>query len=930
MKPITWSAVGLLLGTTTILGTTASPGQSQITPTPNDAGTVVTPASSNPNHFNIGGGTQAGGNLFHSFQQFGLSQGQIATFLSNPSIQNILGRVTGGSASVIDGQIRVTGSTANLYLMNPAGIIFGNHASLNVPGSFTATTATAIGFRPGIGGEQWFQATGTNHYATLLGTPSTLVFSSSQPGAIVNAGNLAVTQGKNLTLLGGTVVNTGSLSAPGGSVTVAAIPGQKLVRVSQVGSILSLDLPTNTAIAVNSLPYTPLSLPQLLTGGTLTNATGIIANPDGTIRLTGSGVTIAPTAGTAIAGGTLTASSLNQTGGTVSVLGDRVALVNATVTAIGTQGGTVLIGGDFRGQGTIPNAQETYVSPNSVINVNALQTGNGGRAIVWADGTTRFYGSITAQGGAQAGNGGFVEVSGKQNLVYQGSVNTAAPNGTTGTLLLDPTNIVIRSGTDDGNDNGGSTIAFGNDAFGQNGQVLASDPIPTILYESELEGMANVNHLILEATNNITIESLADNVLDIPPIPPLSASGSDYGSITFRADADGNGVGNFTMDANDTLRVLGGRRLTISGANVALGNLETEHSVTVNATGSVTAGNIQAGSLTVTGSGNLQLGTILTEQSSAPWLATGNVSLTSTTGNVVVDSIRVLQGSPLSSTDMAVDIRANGIFQARNTFLIGSSYNGLEDAPASIVTPGSVSIQHGGASFTAGLGVERDAAGNVVFRTSNGTRAGEQVFIRPTAANSSAMLFEFADGTVVADTDNVTVRSVPYDLTTISPDASYTVGAIFIGAGTDAILYGSFGDSRLSNSSNIQVSTIPRPSLPIANTPTSPTNPVTAANPGNSPGNNASSSTPNSSTSPTIATTSTIANPDTQAIQRPITNQASIDGCSPGTMLVALNRGQNRNRAETTERSSAPTATDPCRQVSNDGQILQVLEADTP
>lgn len=903
-----------LIGAAVILGTTASPGRSQIIPTPNDTGTLVTPASRNPNQFNIGGGIQTGSNLFHSFQQFGLSQGQIATFLSTPGIQNILSRVTGGSASVIDGQIQVAGSLANLYLMNPAGIIFGNHASLNVPGSFTATTATAIGLRPGGVGEQWFQASGTNNYATLLGTPSTFGFSAPQPGTIVNAGNLAVTEGKTLMLLGGTIVNTGTLSAPGGAVTVAAIAGQKLVRVSPTGSILSLDLPATSVTPINPLPYMPLSLPQLLTGGTVSNATGITANPDGSISLTGSGVAIAPTAGTTIMGGTLTTSSPNQGGGTVSVLGDRVALVNASVAATGTSGGTVLVGGDLRGQGTIPTTQETYVSPNSVINVNALQTGDGGRAIVWADGTTRFYGNITAQGGSQAGNGGFVEVSGKQNLIYQGSVSTAATYGTTGTLLLDPTNIVIRSGADDGDDNGGSTIDFGNDPFGQNGQVVANDPVPTILYESELEGMANVNHLLLEASNDITIDALADNVLDIPAIPPLSASGSDYGSITFRADADGNGVGNFTMNSGDTLRAWGGRRLTISGANMTLGNIESQHSVTVTATGSITAGNIRAGSLTGSGAGNLQLGTIVTEKNSAPWLPTGSVRLTSTSGNVVVNSIRVLQVNTLSSTEMNVDIKANGVFQARNTFLIGSSYSGLENAPASIVTPGTVSIQHGGASFTAGLGVERDASGNVVFRTNSGARSGEQVFIRSTAANSSAMRFEFADGTVV--TDDVTLRPVPYDLTSVSPDASYTVGAIFIGAGTDAILYGSFGDSRLSNSSNIQVSTIPRPDAPIATIPSSPNNPGTATNSGNTP--------TNSSASTAIANTTI--RPDTQGIQRPLTNSTQA-ACPPGTMLVAL-RGQPRRSPESSTNLPTQNATDPCRQIGNDGQILQVIEAD--
>jgi filamentous hemagglutinin family protein len=112
-----------------------------ITPAPDGTGTVVT---QNGNRLDISGGSWSSdrANLFHSFQQFGLSDGQIANFLSNHSIDNILGRVVGGSPSIIDGLIQVTGGNSNLFLMNPAGIIFGRNASLNVPADFMATTAT--------------------------------------------------------------------------------------------------------------------------------------------------------------------------------------------------------------------------------------------------------------------------------------------------------------------------------------------------------------------------------------------------------------------------------------------------------------------------------------------------------------------------------------------------------------------------------------------------------------------------------------------------------------------------------------------------------------------------------------------------------------------------------------------------------------------
>jgi filamentous hemagglutinin family protein len=196
------------------------PAQSQsIVPAADGTGTVVTPEG---NRININGGSLSGDgvNLFHSFTEFGLTHDQIANFLSNPSIQNILGRVNGGNPSIINGLIQFSGGSSNLYLMNPSGIIFGPSARLNVPASFTATTATGIGFsstplQGGVGGV-WFRASGPNDYAALVGTPNSFAFTLSQPGAIINAGNLAVDSGNILTLLGGTVVNTGQMSAPGG------------------------------------------------------------------------------------------------------------------------------------------------------------------------------------------------------------------------------------------------------------------------------------------------------------------------------------------------------------------------------------------------------------------------------------------------------------------------------------------------------------------------------------------------------------------------------------------------------------------------------------------------------------------------------------------------------------------------------------------
>lgn len=548
------------------------------------------------NTFNIAGGTQSGANLFHSFQQFGLNQGQVANFLSNPATQNILSRVTGGNPSLIQGVIQVSGSNANLYLMNPAGMVFGANASLNVPGSFTATTASGIGL-----GNHWFNATGPNNYSALTGAPGAFAFTASQPGAIVNAGNLAVNLRQNLSLLGGTVVNTGTLSAPEGTITVMAVPGDKLLRVGQTGSLLSLDLPLQVKNQVNPLAITPLSLPQLLTGAnTVGNATGLRVE-NGVVRLVGSGATVYSQPGDVTVSRSLNVSG--AVGGKVQVLGDRVNLRAATINASGFGGGgQVLVGGDFRGQGTIPTAKRTFISADSLINVSARDRGNAGRAIVWANEATGFSGRILATGGRFGGDGGFVEVSGKENLAFDGRVDVSAPNGNSGTLLLDPRNIVIQNAGVDDNQLDADAPNVGDPS----GQILAGDGGngDFTLSASVLQSQSGT--VRLEATENITI------------VDGVSLSFSNNTDVTFIADADGNGSGSFSMSPTDSMNLFNGS-LTISGANVEFGQVGQFNQATtgaVNVTLTATNGNITTGTMIVNGGDGRNIVTLTAPQGS--------------------------------------------------------------------------------------------------------------------------------------------------------------------------------------------------------------------------------------------------------------------------------------------------------------------------
>jgi len=270
-----------------------------IVPANDGVGTVVNRVG---NQFDITGGTRAGANLFHSLLKFGLSEQQIAHFLSQPSIRNILTRVTGGETSVINGLIKVTGGNSNLYLMNPAGIVFGGGARLDIPGSFHATTANAIKV-----GDGWFgMNTPPSELMRLPGEPGGFAFSRMNEsvngelaGVIKNEGQLVAPAGQRVVLAGGLVVNTGVIETAHGQVIVTASPGGRYVEVTPAGSVLSFSVPvaTEEAIAVQNLrPLRWEDVVSLATGtvyvsGTVSTASQV-RNPDSIINITGEKVVL--------------------------------------------------------------------------------------------------------------------------------------------------------------------------------------------------------------------------------------------------------------------------------------------------------------------------------------------------------------------------------------------------------------------------------------------------------------------------------------------------------------------------------------------------------------------------------------------------------------------------------------------------------------
>ncbi|MBI2977989.1 MAG: hypothetical protein HYY38_04005, partial [Rhodospirillales bacterium] len=152
----------------------------------------------------------------------------------------------------------------------------------------------------------------------------------------------------------------------------------------------------------------------------------------------------------------------------------------------------------------IQNAHRTYFGPNANIAADAITSGDGGKVIVWSNDTTRAYGNISARGGAQSGNGGFVEVSGKRNLEFDARVDVSAPRGASGTLLLDPQDIVISDATGTDNSQLNADVPTAGDPAGS---IFFADggAVTFTLTDEALE--AQTGNIVLQATRDISVNT---------------------------------------------------------------------------------------------------------------------------------------------------------------------------------------------------------------------------------------------------------------------------------------------------------------------------------------------------------------------------------------------------------------------------------------
>jgi filamentous hemagglutinin family protein len=615
------------------------------------------------NRYDINGGMRSsdGTNLFHSFERLGLTSSEIANFQSQPDIQNILVRVVGGNPSVIDGLLQVTGGSSNLFLMNPAGVVFGQNARLDLPAAFTATTASGIGLEGG-----WFNAIGTPDYGALVGQPTTYAFGLGA-GTITNAADLRLEAGQRLALLGGSINNSGHITVPSGQIVLTAVPGSSLIRLSQPQSPLSVEI-ERSAVGETT------NLPTLLTGGQLDSATQMAIAPNGAVHLASA----------------------------------------ATLTAAG----------------------HLDVSPAGAI-------GNGGEVILQS-GRTHFTGDITARGGTQQGNGGFVEVSG-DTLRFEGQVDTSAANGNWGTLLLDPRDIYITYNPNVGN-----------------------DPLDTRL--NPLTLMSQRSNIIVEATNNLTITTGVSLNFAYNLVP---VNGSTGGDITFTADADRTGGGNFIMEAGSSI-FTNGRRLSITAANISAQNLNTYSIVSGSRAGDVSL--IANGDDSADSRGKISVGAINAAQYSlGQGDEAGNVTIRSESaipGSISVESIDTRS---IYNTGNGGDVTLSGnLVQVR-----GLVFGTLDGIVSSGLEPGQVSIRHAGGRLNLPFVV------NGLVGEENGTLGRINTGSSGRIDGNNRRFEMTAETTTVQPVPGVSITSVnqapaiaPADSITLTPPANSTSVAV--------------------------------------------------------------------------------------------------------------------------------------------------------
>lgn len=657
-----------------------------------------------------------------------------AVHFRQPSADAIaLNRVIGGDPSVILGRLQANG---RIFLLNPNGILFGAGAQINVGGLLASILHTHD--EEFMAGRYLFAQDPLKGLKTVVNQGRLQV---SEHGFVILAAPAVSNEGIIVANMGTTVLGSGQ------KLTVDLM-GDGLINYALAGKVLEhvtgVDETTPGSAVKNSGTIHAAGGQVILQAGaagdifsSVVNQSGVIparslAHEDGIVRLDGG------ESGQVTVAGSIDASG--RTGGRVSLLGESVTLTpTAHIDVSGDGGGgTALIGGQFQGRGTGPTAITALVADRASISADALTQGTGGTVIVWADGHSQYAGTISAQGGASGDHGGFVEVSGKQALDFTGRVDTTAPAGNTGTLLLDPSNITISSAA-----NADISAA----------PIFTGTTATSTLNVTTLQTALATNNVIVDTTSpfasagNITVSNAVTwssaNSLNLRAHNTITVnaglSSTGLGILRLIGDQDGIGGGNVALNAAISAR-LGG--IEISGDGITSGTAGT-----ITTTGGAHAG-AAGGDVTITGVNRTITGLITasggaavgTDQAggqagvvalTAEALTTtggrngagGAVALTSTTGATTLTTVTTSGGTALAGTAGrpagALTLASADTLTATTLTASGSHGNGA-DQPGG--AGGAVSITSTGGHVR--VGTISAIGGNALAGNANGGNGG--------------------------------------------------------------------------------------------------------------------------------------------------------------------------------------------------------------
>ena len=358
-----------------------------------------------------------------NWQQFGIAQGELTRFIQQSASSAILNRVTGQNPSQILGQLQ---SNGRVFLINPNGVIFGQNAVIDTAGMIASTL--------NLSDDNFLN--GHLHFEDLANNAT-----------ILNQGFIHTSNAGEVVLVAPTVQNEGVIDVEDGHLVLAAGQSVTLSSLNYDNIEFEVQAPANKVVNIGDMLSDGGSIGvfagSIHNSGTI-SANAITVNDAGEIVLVAQGDNVQQH-------GTVTATSETGQGGHIEILGDRVGLFGeTTVDASGASGGgQVLVGGDYQGGGDTRTATTTQVGDTASIHADASKSGDGGKVIVWADDFTLFYGEATAHAGFMLGDGGFIEISGKQNLGFNGIADASAPQGRNGSVLFDPLSIIVENGGTD-------------------------------------------------------------------------------------------------------------------------------------------------------------------------------------------------------------------------------------------------------------------------------------------------------------------------------------------------------------------------------------------------------------------------------------------------------------------------------------------------